>query len=161
MAIPDNIKEIFNKIKLEIKDEDDDQRFIKKDDLNNDITNNNEITEKIAKKNNIFPKNNQVRNLDIEVGGLEAKERKQTSSEDVWDDRSEEVDEMGSTNIFETTGMRSVVWKKKKKRLKKEKQQEDSFDSMSYTDRLKNLRQDRSGAFSSHKQNGGGGFIRF
>ncbi len=69
-------------------------------------------------KNLIFPKQNQVRTLDNEVGGLEQEEDKGISNKDVWDDRSEEVDKMGSTDTFNTTGMRSVVWNAKKNRLK-------------------------------------------
>ncbi len=69
-------------------------------------------------KNLIFPKQNQVRTLDNEVGGLEQEKDKGISSKDVWDDRSEEVDKMGSTDTFNTTGMRSVVWNAKKNRLK-------------------------------------------
>jgi hypothetical protein len=112
------------------EDVDDDQRFIDKRENENDKKqqegNENDKQQENQEgsgffkkiKNLIFPKQNQVRTLDNEVGGLEAKEDKGISSKDVWDDRSEEVDKMGSTDTFNTSGMRSVVWNAKKNRLK-------------------------------------------
>ncbi|MBL6665096.1 MAG: hypothetical protein ISQ34_04555 [Rickettsiales bacterium] len=156
MPLKKDLLDLFTKLNLK-KPEDNknsDQNFIKKDDIPD--------PEKIKPntKNNIKPKNNQTRDLDKEVGGLEDEEKKEISSEDVWDNRSEEVDKMGSTQVFNTSGMKSVVWKKKQKRLKKANTQ-DGFEGMSYVDRVKNLREDRSGANHSHKEGGGGGFSRF
>ena len=123
-------------------EEDDDQNFIKKDDLQEAITD--------FKKNQnlIKPKNNQQRNLDRETGGLEEdEEKKEESEKDVWDDRSEEVDKMGATDTFNTTSMKSVVWEQKQK-----VKSGSSFDDMGYVQRLKNLKQDHS-----HENNGGRG----
>ena len=147
-------------------EEDDDQNFIKKDDLQEAITD--------FKKNQnlIKPKNNQQRNLDRETGGLEEdEEKKEESEKDVWDDRSEEVDKMGATDTFNTASMKSVVWEQKQNRLEAKKLHEagadsatvsavkngkvkssSSFDDMGYVQRLKNLKQDHS-----HENNGGRG----
>jgi hypothetical protein len=113
--------------------EDDDQNFIKKDDLEEAKSNEeNDLETKQTNasqnpsspeigllgkiKNTIFPKNKKLRSLDHEVGGLEENKIK-TSSKDIWDERSEEVDKMGSTNVFNSTGMRSIIWRKKKEKL--------------------------------------------
>ena len=66
---------------------------------------------------------------------------------------------MGSTDTFNTTGMKSVVWKQKRARLVAKKhakkgaeagaeaaaQGDQDFNNMGYVARLKNMRQDRSG----------------
>lgn len=155
-------------------EEDDDQNFIKKDEPQVGLQ--ADLQEVIAdfkeNQNLIKPKNNQQRNLDRETGGLEEDEdKKEESEKDVWDDRSEEVDKMGSTDTFNTTSMKSVVWKQKQNRLKAKKLHEagadsatvsavkngkvksgSSFDDMGYVQRLKNLKQDHS-----HENNGGRG----
>jgi len=71
----------------------------------------------------VLPDVKKRRDLDIETGGVEGgikgttdvKEMEQ-AIKDVWDGRSEEVDKM-AVNVFETSGMRSVVDRKKKERL--------------------------------------------
>lgn len=164
-------------------DSDGEPNFIKKDEPQEELEEKNEHLQEVVEeaaqevqgiidklKNLIFPKNNQQRNLTRETGGLESEEKKEISTKDAWDDRSEEVDKMGSTDTFNTTGMKSVVWKQKRDRLraKKEakeqlrdaaeagaamasKKQRNSLTSQAgdsqtgYAERLKNLRQDRSG----------------
>jgi len=101
-------------------EEDDDEIFIRKDQPEEEQTEEKEqeslgLVEKL--KRLVFPKNNQQRNLARENGGLEADKVSGISAKDAWDDRSEEVDKMGSTDVFNSTGMRSVVWRKKKDRL--------------------------------------------
>jgi hypothetical protein len=162
-------------------EEDDDQNFIKKDEPQEEQSQEKEEekskTEEAQEQsffgklfNKIFPKANQNRNLDDEIGGLEAKEDKGISQKDAWDNRSEEVDKMGSTNTFETTGMRSVVWRQKRARLaakkiakhalnaaeakaeikaetKKSGMAPSSFDNQGFVSRLRNLKQDRSSGF--------------
>ena len=157
------------------KDADEDEpNFIKKDDPEKKQESEmQEASDEVAiaiKTNLIKPINNQQRNLDREVGGLEEEEQKESSEKDVWDDRSEEVDKMGSTDVFNTTGMRSVIWKQKQNRLiakkfhdagvdattvkalknGKTKVQGSSFDDMGYVEKLKHLKQDRS-----HENNNG------
>ncbi len=104
------------------KDEDDDEKFIRKDEPEEEknVKLSEEVQNIIGKlKNFIFPENKQTRTLDNEVGGLEAEEQKATSSEDVWDERSNEVDQMGTDHakVFKSSGMKSVIWKKKKEKL--------------------------------------------
>jgi hypothetical protein len=153
------------------KKEDDDQNFIKKDSPESqetkfsevkESTQTKEIIEKL--KDPIFPKNNQQRSLDVEIGGLESEEKKEISSEDVWDNRSEEVDKMGSIDTFNSTGIRSVIAKRKRERLElakkiaagkpltKTEKKIESSENQSHLTRLKNLRQDRS-----HEINKNGG----
>lgn len=155
----------------ESDDEDDDQNFIRKDQPQD--TKSEEIQGVIdglkKLKNLIRPNSNQQRNLDRETGGLEEEEQKESSEKDVWDDRSEEVDKMGSTDTFNTTGMKSVVWKQKKDRIARKRAEhhhaqaagaaqemkntksQSSFDNMGYVEKLKHLKQDRS-----HENNQGG-----
>jgi len=133
MSIPSKINDLFNKLGLiKPKDkDDDDQNFIKQDDTQ--IVPPEETTEP-----GIKPKNNKTRGLDTEVGGLEDKEQQGGSSKDAWDDRSEEVDEMGTSDVFNTTGMRSVIWKKKKRKLNNQKLEEKygDIENMSHADRV-------------------------
>ncbi len=154
------------------EEEDDDERFVKKDSKEEqketktaeekieEVEEKPEVQSIIGKlKKFIFPKSNKRRDLDLEVGGLEMKKQKQSNEKDIWDDRSEEVDKMGSTDTFNTTGMRSVVWKQKRARLAAKKHAKEgaevgaaaaaegtqNFNNMGYAARLKNMRQDRSG----------------
>ena len=153
----------------EENNEDDDERFVKKDSKEEQkqtetaeekIEANPEVKSIIGKlKNFIFPKSNKRRDLDLEVGGVEMKKQKKSDEKDVWDDRSEEVDKMGSTDTFNTTGMKSVVWKQKRARLAAKKHAKEgaeigaaaatqgtqNFNNMGYVARLKNMKQDRSG----------------
>lgn len=165
------------------KPEDDDQNFIKKDgeqkqESNEESLESDDKTTKAVQEssevkgiinkltNLIFPKNNQQRNLDRETGGLEVEERKQSSKDDIWDDRSEEVDNMAE-NVFMGTGMKSRVNQLKKIRLKNKKEAaEDSLEQASavhggignsHVARLKNLRQDQSNAHGNDSHGGGFG----
>ena len=153
-------------------EEDDDERFVKKD-SKEEQKQTETAKEKIEKveakpevqgiigklKKFIFPKSNKRRDLDLEVGGMEVEEQKESNENDIWDERSEEVDKMGSTDTFNTTGMKSVVWKQKRARLAAKKHAQEgaeagtaaategaqNFNNMGYAARLKNMRQDRSG----------------
>ena len=164
-------KKALTSPKSGFNEEDDDQNFIKKDEPQvaeekSEVKEGEEVQGIIWKlKNLVFPENNQQRNLAREVGGLEAAEKKEIKSVDVWDGRSEEVDKMGSTDVFNSSGMRSVVWKKKReKRLAiqaakhalaaagtitttSKKEVAETFGvppAQGYISRLKNLKQDRS-----------------
>ena len=110
------------------EESDDEPNFIKKDDKE-ESTKKEQGEEKQEKdevagvinklKNIVWPESNQQRNLDRETGGLEVEKRKSISSIDAWDGRSEEVDRMGSTDTFNSTGVRSVVARKKRERLER------------------------------------------
>ncbi len=80
--------------------------------LVNDLLDVTEIL--ICAKTKIRPKLRHIRDLDIETGGLEA-EKKNNHDKDIWDDRSEEVDEMGTArrNNFNSTNIRSFIARKK------------------------------------------------
>jgi len=158
-------------------EEDDDERFVKKDskeEQKESKTAEEKIEEAEEKsefqgfigklKKFIFPKNNKRRDLDLEVGGLEMKKQKESNEKDIWDDRSEEVDKMGSTDTFNTTGMRSAIWQQKRARLAAKKHSKEgaegtqNFNNMGYVARLKNMKQDRSGITggkNSGNDNGG------
>jgi hypothetical protein len=163
-------------------EEDDDERFVKKDSKEEqkesktaeekieEVEEKPEVQSIIGKlKKFIFPKNNKRRDLDLEVGGLEMKKQKESNEKDIWDDRSEEVDKMGSTDTFNTTGMKSVVWKQKRARIDAKKHAKkgaevgaaadvegtQNFNNMGYVARLKNMKQDRSGITGGRNDNGG------
>lgn len=154
-----------------IKDENDDQQFIDKSEAQEESQEQSENkTEAIQKSSEIrgivnklkgfvFPKNNQQRNLDLETGGLEAAEDKSISAKDVWDDRSEEVDAMGSKTVFNSSGMKSVVWKMKKN---KREQQENIEVAMDAAAAIKGSKNQKSFAAKIEKENNsrGGGASR-
>jgi hypothetical protein len=172
----------------EEENEDDEPNFIKKDEEQQE-----EEIEKLAcdlsklesqeiindLRKSILPLSNQQRNLDRETGGLEENRAEgEYTSDDIWDNRSEEVDKMGSTDTFNTTGIRSFVWRKKKqmldaKKLLKEIAKDAGVSAAvkgkvseaagstnkqeGYVSRLRKLKQDRS----HENQNNQGGGISF
>jgi hypothetical protein len=180
-----DLSKIFNKeidkkideledIKIDLKSEDEDQKFIKKE----NFTELEQEEDEVQKDDSILPESHHQRNLDRETGGLEQEKRKEISSKDIWDDRSEEVDKMGSVNAFQKGSVKAMIWKYKKEKLEQEKenkkeaaqqgaeeirdkannQRVGNFDSrkgsmqnMSYTQRLKHMKTDNS------NQQGGGG----
>ncbi len=167
-----------------------DQKFIKKDDATakegfEEVVASEEVVEVIENlSNEINPKNNQQRNLDREIGGLENQakkqinevggfedwQEKQESEKDIWDERSEEVDRMGSHNPLGTSAKKSMIWRNKKKKMDDKKLSEvaseallaknaaktknQGFDSskpqQGFVTNLKNLRQDRSTNFNNN-----------
>jgi hypothetical protein len=134
-------------------EESDDQRFV------------GNLKYKEEVKKDVIPDVKKRRDLDIETGGLEEGKKGvvdiveiQKEIKDVWDNRSEEVDKMGSTDTFNTTGMKSVVWKQKhdrlthKKNAKRHKEAAGATaEHLSFGERIK-LREDRS----HEDQNSGG-----
>jgi hypothetical protein len=84
----------------------------------------------------IKPEGYQQRNLDREVGGLEAgedsvkeiKEKIEHHIDDVWDKRSDEIDKIGSIDPLAGHDKESMTWRLKKIRLKirKHLQQNDN-----------------------------------
>jgi len=166
----------------------DDQKFIKRDEAES-VKNAEEVVEVIddLSGSEIKPKNNQQRNLDRETGGVEAQSDKQTtevggfedwqenqkSKKDAWDDRSKEVDLMGSHNPLGTSAKKSMIWRNKKKKMDEKKMLEAAAESLvagtavksssqgynsanpqqSFVSNLKNLKQDRS---SINDSRGGG-----
>lgn len=86
----------------------------------------NEMAKTSAKSSAIRPEGNQQRNLDREVGGTEEgkvgsekenDERQEVHTKDAWDDRSEEVDKMGSHIPLGSTAKKSMIWRLKKAKL--------------------------------------------
>jgi hypothetical protein len=134
LELEKNEEDEYSKREIKTSDEDKDQNYIKldekqekKDSKITEVFNNlvNDLTVAKQKISEFLSRRNQQRNLDRENGGIETEEQKELSgkeNKDVWDDRSEEVDKMGSTDTFNTTGMKSVVWKAKKERIKAKKQ---------------------------------------
>ncbi len=153
------------------KDEDDDQNFIKKDDNTKDVR--KELVENLneelqgAKKRleGVLPESNQQRNLDRETGGVEAKEEKETTTEDVWDKRAEQIDQMNEdeqdlNNSSKSSRDQSFIHRKKQEKKHQKAHIEaakNSFENMGYVKRLQNMRQDRSGIDGKDNQGGGRG----
>jgi hypothetical protein len=103
--------------------------FAKKEDLtmeNNRNSNNSKEAQAIT------PKIDHVRTLDNEHGGLELETAKISKEEqkDAWDDRSEEVDKMGSVDSFNSTGIRSFIARNKRDRIRAKKLMEMVADGL-------------------------------
>jgi len=117
----------------ENKNEDDEPNFIKKDKTQEQEEEEaheeaQEIIDNLKETYEIIPESNQQRNLDREVGGVEEgksalKEEKSSEKhvEDAWDDRSEEVDKMGSHNPLAGSAKQSMIWILKKRKLDEKK----------------------------------------
>ena len=82
-----------------------------------------EIIDYLIKSNSESYQANQQRNLDREEGGLEAEESKSESSViDEWDNRGQEVAEMGKSNpINNSSGKKAMLWNIKRKKLQEKK----------------------------------------
>lgn len=140
------------------KDEDDDEKFIKKDEKLEEAFNNlnTDITAVVEELKGIEVTRTQERNLARENGGLEAStkvevpqtEEEEKEKEDVWDKRGKEIQDM-AVDVFNSTGMRSVVWKEKRKRLEEKKEHLEAAATgavveESMVQKIKKLKQDRS-----------------
>ena len=161
-------KKILDKYVNQDKKEDADQNFIGMEQAFENLK--GDVNETVEDTQEFIAKRNQQRNLDREQGGVEnqatkeevqnsgeiadgqkAQEEQQKSEDDLWDDRSQEVDDM-VVDVFNTTGMKSVVWKKKQERLKKKKQEKQGEidNDMSMTQKVKQLRQEREDKDQGH-----------
>ncbi len=133
------------------KNHEQNNNYNNKEDSNNILSKYDEELEKNNIKTNeteIRPESHHQRNLSIETGGLEAQEQKNTKSEDIWDDRSEEVDRMGTEGgikSINTTAKRSMLWRLKRKRLDKEKDE--------ISDKMEIARENRSALRDKIKNN--------
>lgn len=131
------------------------------------------------KDHSVRPEGNQQRNLDREVGGLEEGKKRLKENdkdiveqhiEDVWDKRSEEVDEIGSINPVVGDDKESMLWGLKKIRLKIGKHLVDDHGGKDVGDSGKNFdSRYAQGGFSQlikarqdfdRENDGGGGMSR-
>ena len=168
-------KKQFNDKDLELKvkqkldvDEDDDQKFIDKSESQEETQEQTENKTESVKKSSevqgilgklkgfVFPKNIQQRNLDLETGGLEAEEDKGISEQDVWDSRSDEVTKMGSKNVFNSTGMRSVINKMKKNKKEEQERVEAAMDAAAAAKGSKKNKSFAAKVESQNNSRGGG-----
>lgn len=104
------------------QDEDDDQDFRAFNKKNN-YQHQPEVKKLITDLANKDYKANQQRNLARETGGVEQKESYFTSEYDVWDSRTQEIEEMAEIDPqdYNSDDKASMIWEKKRKK----KQQED------------------------------------
>ena len=117
-------------------DEDDEERFIKKDEINSELEAINKkivgqimanLEEYKQEVKGIRPNTNKNRSLSHEQGGLEVKKHDGKSEEDVWDDRSEEVTDMGEdayehmTDASTSTIRQSFVHRQKQDKKRKKR----------------------------------------
>jgi hypothetical protein len=158
-----HVKEEDKKINITKSDEDDDQKFIKKDseDKSAEVKDNTQIDnicddmQSDIKKNkdnleDIAVKKKKERNLGTEVGGLEQDyEEIQEESNDSIEFGSEDLDlETGGQGLSEE--YKAFIHKKKKgkgkggKKMGKMTLTEKSMESLSYVERVKKLKQDRT-----------------
>ncbi len=137
------------------QDKIDDESYIKKDENKKNAQEAADIiVEKLRKSTSgVRPNHFHHRDLDVEVGGLEQKEQKEARIDDIWDNRSEEVDEVsieGNRKAINTTGKRSMLWRiKKNKKDKTERLSEEmeiaENETKKHTDKVKQERsQDNS-----------------
>jgi hypothetical protein len=161
MTIEDEktIKEILRK-KLEEDsgydysgDEDDDQNFIdKRQQLFDDIE--AELEERQKGLKAVRPEGFQARDLNRETGGLEAKEHKEKHVEDAWDKRAESLAEINEENAenfsdsSKSTLRQSFIHKKKQEKKNKEAAKDGAEYQMSYVQKVKNMREDKSSSNS-------------
>lgn len=134
----------------EKKDEEDDQRFVKKDEKKTEKKEkkSSEIEEIVEslRESGVRPEGFQQRTLDRETGGLEAEEHKEISSKDFWDDRSEEVDKMGSVNAFQKSSIKAMIWKyKNQKREAKKHGKEAAVAAATVAKKGKGQQQNQAG----------------
>jgi hypothetical protein len=144
----------------------DDQKFIKKDDKSSNAKKETKESDEIVEiienlSGEILPESNQQRNLDREAGGVEEENSKITaevsgfenwqksnSEKDAWDERSEEVDNMGSINPIGTSAKKSMIWRSKKKKLD-EKKIAEAADAIEATKQA-----NKSSGFNSSQKQG-------
>jgi hypothetical protein len=88
-----------------------------------------EATHTFDKTEGVMPESHHQRNLDREVGGLEASEKREAALDDPWEERSEEIDVEGSIDQLGSTGKKSMLWRKKKAKLDLEDAMEDMSDA--------------------------------
>jgi len=106
------------------------------------------------KNSQVRPINNQQRNLDREEGGLE-QEIHETQSHiiDEWDNRGEEVIEMGKHNpINKSSGKKSMLWNLKRKRLQQKKIDEELGNLSDDLKKLKAQDEQKGSDFDSRKK---------
>lgn len=112
-----------------------------------------EVVEELKKSGGVRPQGNQQRNLDREIGGLEAEEQKESSEKDVWDDRSDEIDKEGAIDQLGSAAKKSMIWRNKKGKLD-EKKHEKSADAAAA--HHENQKQGSGTGFDSRYGNQGG-----
>ncbi len=144
---------------FETHNEENDQNFIKKDDFTKTNPKAKEqadiVVEQLKHASGVRPNQFHQRNLDLEVGGLEKEQKKEVSGKDLWDDRSEEVDEMsieGNLKAMNTSAKRSMIWRIKKKKMEKQERTKEEMEiaehqSKKHTQKVDNQR--------NNNQNGG------
>ncbi len=125
-------------------EEDDEERFIKKEGVEFDLSSAGEqimqdivtdLDEYHQSVEGVRPIKNKNRSLAHEHGGLEVKEHDGKSEEDVWDDRSEQVTEMGedayeSMNSASSSSIRKSFIHRKKQEKKRKKRRDEIDEEM-------------------------------
>ena len=119
------------------KVEEDEENFIKKDDLikkssSTQISENKEVNDivELLRQTKIRPLANQQRNLDREEGGVEHEEKEtEIHVDDNWDNRGKEVEEMANSHpINKSSAKKSMIWNLKRKRAQQKMLQEEVAD---------------------------------
>ncbi len=170
----------------ENNDEDDDERFIKQDPISSELEEaSNKITQDIMADldeynkglEGIRPNTNNIRSLSNEHGGLEVKEHDGVSHEDVWDKRSEDLDQVADdeydrlTDASTSSLRKSFLHRKKQQKRRGGKKQSDIDEEMeaaeSHRMNIFEANKERKSSFAdkvndqrSSNSRGGGGGIR-
>lgn len=137
------------------KPEDDDENFIdlqEEQEIEEMFEEVEEVIDVLKESSAIKPESNQQRNLDRETGGLEADVEEATfTSEDSWDERSEEVDRMGTNDPLSSSNTKSL----RLLQIKKKKQKEEEIKKY-HNPPMKTLKTGLGKNYDSSQQQSGG-----
>ena len=112
-----------------------------------------DIIKSLRKNIEIKPLNNQQRNLDREEGGLEQEISKtEIKIIDEWDDRGQEIEEMGKHNPLGNSAKKSMIWNLKRKRLQEKKIKEELQDLSDNLEKMKSQNKQRNDHSYSRKE---------
>lgn len=112
-----------------------------------------EVVEELKKTGAIRPEGNQQRNLDREVGGLEAEKQKESSEKDVWDDRSDQIDKEGAIDQLGSAAKKSMIWRIKQGKMADKKHAASADAAAAHHE---NRKQGSGASFDSSYSNQGG-----
>jgi len=110
----------------------------------------NEVVEELKKSGGVRPQGNQQRNLDREIGGLEAEAYVESGEKDVWDDRSDQIDKEGAIDQLGSAAKKSMIWRIKKGKMDDKKHSKSADAAAAHHE---NRKQGSGGSFDSRLEN--------
>lgn len=126
------------------------EQYFKKVDQVRDYHEIEEVVEELKKSSGVRPQGNQQRNLDREVGGVEAHAYVETGEKDVWDDRSDQIDKEGAIDQLGSAAKKSMIWRIKKGKMDNKKHAESADAASAHHE---NRKQGSGSSFDSRLEN--------